>query len=64
MENTYEYVLISAFFCQLCFYEIKSFGGAIACFIWAIVVKLSYWENPIFLHITFFASQKYMYIKK
>ena len=50
-------------FGHLCFYEIKLFGGAMACFIWAIVVKSSYWENPIFLHITLFAYQKYMYIK-
>lgn len=34
-----------------------------ACFIWAIVVKSSYWESPIFVHITLFAYQKYMYIK-
>ena len=50
-------------FGHLWFYEITLFGGAMACFIWAIVVKSSYWENPIFLHITLFAYQKYMYIK-
>ena len=50
-------------FGPICFHEIKLFGGAMACFIWAILVKSSCWENPMFLHITLFAYQKYMYMK-